>query len=158
MGTSRAETKGFDMRPHRFAIIFGLLATAFWYSLFADTEPTVRSGRFCASALNASSLSSEDCLDVEGETIGVASSPEAQKWVWIEDGGPAIAVGLLPADAESLTLPGRSAPYIDVQISGDRDRGWPVAIDLRILPEQKRARRSDGDGWTFTSLPVWCCP
>lgn len=119
----------------------------------AERADQPRTGIFCVGASTANFLSAADCVAVEGELIAIEPFEEPKKWVWLEEGGPFIAVGLLPPGTSEIALPNPKGGHLQFRLTGDRESGWPSGTDIRIFQETGGPGAPDGDGWTFT-LPA----
>jgi hypothetical protein len=98
-------------------------------SLGAASGVPVR-GSLCLSEPGSLMLA-KNCRSVEGNSFEVEPEPEECVYAWISSDRSAIALGVVPADADSVTLP--EAPFpMNLEIKGSKDRDWPQTTSLAI--------------------------
>ena len=71
------------------------------------------------------------CPSVEGRSFEVGTDPEERVFGWISTDRSTIALGVLPAGADDVTLPEGPAA-IHLEIKGSEERDWPQATTLTI--------------------------
>lgn len=71
------------------------------------------------------------CPSVEGRSFEVEPGPEERVFGWISSDRSTIALGVVPADADDVTLP-EGLAAISLEIKGSEARDWPQATTLTI--------------------------
>ncbi|MFN2441655.1 MAG: carboxypeptidase-like regulatory domain-containing protein, partial [Thermoanaerobaculia bacterium] len=88
------------------------------------------------------------CRSVEGSSFEVETDSEERIFAWISSDRSVIALGVVPASANIVTLP-ESPVAINLEVKGSKDRGWPqttaLAIGTRETPGRWRIELSPID-------------
>lgn len=69
-----------------------------------------------------------NCTATEGALVHFQPAAESRRLVWTSDDGKRVAVGMVPAKAETMDL--GKLRDVALRVTGDPARGWPV--DVRI--------------------------
>lgn len=94
----------------------------------ADEPQHPQRGTLCLSDA-AHAYPSDSCTAIQGLSLAVPPSGEDRPWSWHAADARTIALGVLPAGAESIDL--ASLRSVEVRLEGSKARGWPASTTLK---------------------------